>query len=248
MSSSPFLKLPRELRDEVYYYTFLTSPLIANPNKWFNNRDPAVVVSFSYTCGTTNFLQLFCVCKQISEESARLFFSSFLFLFSYYTSDKLITNVLDNVLLRGQTWVRHLGFLINLYVPCRGYGVADLVEKEEWQNEQKWCMNFSSLMKLLPSLTTEQGPKLDIGIWFNGGIDKPMIPDVKHLMVQQAMRCLGPLRGTKNLEIHCTSLREGFQGVVGEIRNEWTRNESRGEGEESKHIDFVNQRKNCWII
>ena len=135
--------------------------------------------------------------------------------------------------------MRHLGFLINLHVPRRGdLGEWDRNGVYEQENEQKWSSNFSQLMKLLPSLTTEQGPKLEIDISFDIWDNDPMIPDILEAVVQQAMRCLGPLRGTKNLEIHCSSLSEGFQGAVGEIRDEWTRKESRGEESESKQVDL----------
>lgn len=88
----PFLKLPREIRDSIYYYALTrpdTGPSVTPRHICYIQHRWSALSSPTYW-GTEKSTRLFRVNRQVSDESLELFYSSFPFYFPQYVDLALV--------------------------------------------------------------------------------------------------------------------------------------------------------------
>ena len=189
-SSFPFLGLPAEIRDEVYYYALLcpfyqSLPLDVCP---IHHSAPASPSSRTYW-GTERSTRLFRVSHQVSKEALRVFYSSFKFQFPQYSDLELIISALrDTLTYSCRAYIRAVKFfMIQRTTP----GPIDQEGEEQWQQV------FRAVVELLPCLR-EGTAEVELIIGFLGA-DVPH--DEVRKVVDRALRRTSPIRHIKGLRV-----------------------------------------------
>jgi hypothetical protein len=147
----PVLKLPREIRNSIYYYALLrprNGPSV-NPTHicYFHPNVPADSASKPYWTpywGTKESTRLFLVNRQISNEALELFYSTYPFHFPQSVDVALVNATLRDTL---SPWARSLitriGFMFGLLCTPGPFTV---------RNEEKARQAMEAVVDLLPNV------------------------------------------------------------------------------------------------
>ena len=183
----PFLSLPREIRDSIYYYALLhnsPSPSIG-PNHCYFHPKRSVDPRFPPTeyWGTEKSTRLFRVNHQVSHEAMELFYSTYFFYYPIRTTFTLVNaTIRDTLTPWARSLIRNIGFQMNLLCTPGPFTIGD-----EDQRRQA----FEAAVKLLPNIK-----RVELTLNFIGRA----VPDyqVKEL-VARALWTASPLRKFDNL-------------------------------------------------
>ena len=181
----PFLKLPREIRDSIYYYALLynsTSPNV--PYHCYFEPPVNPLVGSTRYWGTEKSTRLFRVNHQVSHEALELFFSTYFFCFPIRTTVSLVNATIRYTLTpRARSLIRNICFYMNLLCSHRDRFTAG--------GEEERRRGFEAAVKLLPNVK-----RVELTLYFIGHA----VPDhqVKEL-VACALRTASPLRGFDGL-------------------------------------------------
>ena len=144
----PFLSLPREIRDSIYYYALLhnsPSPSIGPNHCYFHHKgaEPPRFHSTEYW-GTEKSTQLFRLNHQVSHEALELFYSTYFFYYPIRTTIALVNaTIRDTLTPWARSLIRNIGFQMNLLCTPGSFTPGD----EEWRRQA-----FEAAVKLLPNI------------------------------------------------------------------------------------------------
>jgi hypothetical protein len=147
----PVLKLPREIRNSIYYYALLrprNGPSV-NPTHicYFHPKVPAESASKSYWTpywGTKESTRLFLVNRQISNEALELFYSTYPFHFPQSVDVALANATLrDTLSLWARSLITRIGFMFGLLCTPGPFTV---------RNEEKARQAMEAVVDLLPNV------------------------------------------------------------------------------------------------
>ena len=177
----PFLRLPREIRDLIYYYTLLrsyTGSTLVSLDTCFVSHKAWDVPALDYW-GSEKATRLFRVNHQISNEAIELFYSSFTMQFDPLMDvDQVNATFRDMLSPRIRGLISTIGFTINS---------CTLFDQFTLDSEEKQRQAFEALVQLLPNM---RHIKLTLSI---------VGPDVRESqydrMVSRILTMLSPLKG-----------------------------------------------------
>ena len=175
----PFLSLPREIRDSIYYYALLhnsPSPSIG-PNHCYFIRPKESADPWKYW-GTEKSTRLFRVNHQVSHEALELFYSTYFFYCPIRTTTTLINaTIRDTLTPWARSLIRNIGFHMNILSTAGPFTPSD---------EEQRRQVFEAAVELLPNLK-----QVELTLNFIGRA----VPDyqIKDL-VARALRTASPLR------------------------------------------------------
>lgn len=186
----PVLKLPREVRDLIYYYALLrprNGPSVELAHICYLH--PKVPINVGYKSywtpywGTKQSTRLFLVNRQISNEALELFYSTYPFHFPQSVDLALVNATLRDTL---SPWSRSLitriGFTFGLFTTTGPFTPS--IEEEARQV-------IEAVVELLPNVK-----RVVLALWF-AGFDVPEY-QVKEL-VTRALNIASPLKGFAGL-------------------------------------------------
>lgn len=177
-SSSGFLKLPREIRDCIYYYTLISRPseivtiAISSQisDRWWQK----------ISWGTEKSTRLFRVNRQVASEASDLFYSLSCFQFKPSVNVRFINSIFrDNVTVGAREKVKSLHF--QFFMTPRS---STSLTKREERNRNV----LETTTGLLPRLGREGQGRIYLG-------SKIKIPQLKQSsVVRRAISMLGPMK------------------------------------------------------
>lgn len=177
----PFLKLPREIRDSIYYYALLRS----------RNGNTAVTTHICYFhsqstyWGTKESTRLFLVNRQFSSEALELFYSTYPFHFPEFIDVAVVNAALRDTL---SPWARSLiakiGFKFGFFSTPGRFALRD---------EEKAGQVIQTVMDLLPNV---KQVVLTLTI---DGFDVPEYQAKENL--DRVLRIASPLKGFAGLSV-----------------------------------------------
>ncbi len=202
----PFLKLPREIRDSIYYYALLhpnTGPTVNPTDICFMRHQEPDRYSTAYW-GTEKSTHLFRVNRQVSDEALEMFYSSFSFHFPNYVDVALVNATLRDTLSAGaRSLISSIGLVTSLFLRRTPGPFAH-------SDDEKVRQAFEAVVKLLPNVRRVQ---LTLSL---GGFK---VPDyqVKEV-VTRAMRKASPLRDIAGLVLGGTTETAQRMRIMSEVR------------------------------
>lgn len=183
----PFLQLPREIRDLIYYHA-LSGPEIVvfpDPLSQVDSRLRSSEDLQKFCWGTENSTRLFRVNHQVSSEASQLFYSTFHFRFSYSFSVQSV-----NALFRDCLSVKTRNLISNICFPIviwRTPGSFPL------KDEEKRRQAIAAAIRFLPNLR-----RVALTVSLNG--DDVSEGKVKGV-VDRALKVASPLKNMPGLYI-----------------------------------------------
>lgn len=184
----PFLKLPREIRDSIYYHALVrpgTGPYVEPARICYMHHEASSPhISTSYW-GTEKSTRLFRVNHQVYSEASELFYSTFPFHFPPTIDTALVHKTLrDTLPVRTRRLIREIGFMTH---------VSGIAGPFTAQDDDKQRLAFEAVAKLLPNI---QRVELSLAIV---GLDVPEWQVME--VVNRALQKLGPLKDMPGLTI-----------------------------------------------
>ena len=186
----PFLKLPREIRDLIYYYALLRprgGPSV-NPTDicYFHARTPANSTSHSYWTpywGTRESTRLFLVNRQVSNEALEVFYSTYPFHFPTWVDVPFVNaTIRDTLSPWARTLITKIGFKAGLFCNPLPHSLRD---------EEETRQTIEAVVELLPNLK-----QVVLSLCLSGhDVLEYQVKDV----VARALRIASPLRGFAGL-------------------------------------------------
>ena len=216
-SSFPFLRLPRELRDNIYYYAMLC-PLSLQDH--LDNEFPAdvcevvtsqLIYDGSYW-GREESTRLFRVNRQVCVEALVAFYSSFIFCFPPWTNTGSIDVCHRKALTPwSRSLTRNVSLRMEIYIPT-----ADQDLRAE---HNRWTHLLPALMQLLPSLNKEKASiELSLGFYM-WHFDPSATMEAAEETVDRVVDYAKPLIGLKGLTVKCHyASRCQTEKIMGQIR------------------------------
>ena len=187
----PFLKLPREIRDSIYYYALTrpdTGPTVT-PTRICYVHHKASTPSSTAHWGTEKSTRLFRVNRQVSDEALEVFYSCFPFHFPQSVDVALVNATLrDTLSARTRSLINSIGFMIVLRITPGPFTYSD---------EEARRQAVEAVVKLLPNVR-----RFELTLAFVG-LEVPdyQVKDV----VNRAVRIAGPLRDIAGLVLRGAS-------------------------------------------
>jgi hypothetical protein len=184
----PFLKLPREIRDSIYYYALLRPDLgpFSPPAHVCHIHDKGSGPRSTTYWGTEKSTRLFRVNRRVSSEASEIFYSSFQFHFLQSADVGLVNATLrDTLTPRARSLIRAVGFNILLRTSF----------PTDPQSTEKRRQVLAAVVELLPALEAEKA-RVELCLGFLG-IEVPEGEERK--IVDRAVWIAGPLKDVKAL-------------------------------------------------
>ena len=184
----PFLKLPREIRNSIYYYALVrpgTGPIFEPARICYMHHKASSRHSSTSYWGTENSTRLFRVNHQVYSEVSEIFYSTFPFHFPQTVDIAMIHNTIrDTLPLRARRLIRKIGFMILI----RGIP-GPFTAKDD--DEQR--LAFEAVVKLLPNIQ-----RVELSVAFVGH-DVPEWQASE--VVNRVLKKLGPLKDMPGLTL-----------------------------------------------
>ncbi|KAL8996023.1 MAG: hypothetical protein Q9169_004370 [Polycauliona sp. 2 TL-2023] len=169
----PFLKLPREIRDIIYFHSFTRAN--AGPNAkparicYMHNKASSRHFSTPYW-GTERATRLLRVNHQVYNEASDMFYSTFHFHYPSTVKDSMVDDTLSILNIRSRALIRYIGFSLHI----RSIQTT-ATAKDDAKNERA----FDAAMRLLPNITQVEViiPFIghDVPKWEIGGVVKRIL-------------------------------------------------------------------------
>ena len=188
-SFSSFLRLPREIRDTIYYYALVrpyTGPYIEPTGICYMHHKPSSRHASKLYWGTEKSTRLFRVNHQVYSEASEIFYSTFPFHFPASIDIALINHTLrDTLNIRARTLIRKVGFM----VPIRSIPYSFTPKDDD-----KRLLAFEAIAKLLPNIR-----QVEINVALVGH-DAPEWQVME--VVNRVSKTFGPLKDLPGLTIY----------------------------------------------
>ena len=219
----PFFLLPRELRDEIYYFTLLSiNPVPLKPILLDNTIHIQKKVSCEPTerkfisAGTEASTRLFRVCRQISDEALQVFYSAFNFQICDCTTNEVLTRMLRDTLTPiARSRIRYVTFYVDNPLPPGFPSVTQML----WEY---WARNIETMLQLLPQLRSPHCRQVKVIFGFGG---TGMAENLEPLIVEFALRVLGCLDRVEKLTVEASIVDnengEQMKKVYQQIEKTW---------------------------
>lgn len=187
----PFLKLPREIRDSIYYYALLrpdTGPEVGPAHICFIHHKPSSRLISPPYWGTEESTRLFRVNHQVYSEASEMFYSTFPFHFPHTINIASVHNALQDTLPpRARRLIRNLGFMILIRGNRKRRGPFTL------EDDDKARLAFEAVAELLPNIQ-----RVELGVAIVGH-DVPESQVMER--VNRVLKKLGPLKDMPGLTL-----------------------------------------------
>lgn len=201
----PFLKLPREIRDSIYYYALIRPDTVRSAIPLHISSVQPRVSNPSRTAygGTEKSTRLFRVNHQVSDEALELFYSSFPLYLPHYLDVALVNATLRETLsARARSLIGSIGLIIIL--SCSSGPSTD-------SEEENLRQALEAVVQLLPYVR-----RVELSVTFIGfAVPENEVKEV----VTRAIRVASPLKDIALLVFRGVSIENAQQmRIIREVR------------------------------
>ncbi|KAL8853326.1 MAG: hypothetical protein Q9221_001802 [Calogaya cf. arnoldii] len=186
-----FLKLPREIRDLIYYYALIRPG--SGPNVeparvcYMHHSASSRYLSTSYW-GTEKSTRLFRVSHQVYNEASSIFYSAFPFYFPSHMDIAMVNDTLGILNIRSRNLIQKLGFVLVF---------RSIQSPTTSENDEKKGRAMEAALKLLPNVTQVEATVALIG----HDVPKWQIMAV----VKRILETLAPLKDVPTINVRGSS-------------------------------------------